>query len=191
MACDNLFDSWDTSHYNASITLNSSGNSAGQAINVSSARNLCKVEFYLRSYIGSNSKTIEARLYACSGTPGTDGIPTSTVLASSSELVINSFFAYQIISFDISYNLIANTNYCVGLWCTASGTSSIIRVGADITNSHPGNAFRNGAAVTRDAIFYLYSDEAGGEWTGTINGIVNPSHINGIPVSNISKVNGQ
>jgi hypothetical protein len=191
MACDNLFDSWDTSHYNASITLNSSGSSAGQAFRVSSARNLCEVEFYLRSYIGSGSKTIEARLYACSGTPGSTGIPTGSALASSSAITISSGFAYRIENFDISYNLATNTNYCIGIFCTASSTSSIIRVGADITNAHPGNAFGNGAAVARDAIFYFYSDEAGVGWTGTINGIVNPSHINGIPVSNISKVNGQ
>lgn len=191
MACDNLFDSWDTSHYNTSQSLVSSGNSVGQAFNVSSNRNLCKVEFYVRSYIGSGSKTIEARLYACTGTPGSTGVPTGTALATSSALTISSIFAYRIENFDISYNLVTNTNYCIGIFCTASSTSYIIRIGGDMSASHPGNMFANGAAVTKDAVFYFYSDEAGVGWTGTINGVTNPSSINGISVADISKVNGQ
>jgi len=193
MACDNVFDSYPVSDWDSSETLNSADDSVGQAfVSPAVTTNLCKVEFYTRVYVNDHSKTIQARLYACTGTPGTDGVPTGSALAVSAEVVLTSpELSYSVKSFDISYSLAASTNYCILLWCNASGTSDIIRVGTDASSpTHAGNNFRNGVQLAKDTIFYLYSDESTSGWTGTINGITDPSHINGISVANISKVNG-
>lgn len=109
--------------------------------------------------------TFEARLYACSGTPGTDGIITGAPLAvSQNTYSINKITGETLYEFGFdNYTLEANTNYCIVVFTDSNFTA--IDIACDIYSpTHAGNLVREiapGYRADRDCIFYIYHSS---EW---------------------------
>lgn len=167
----------------------------GQAFTMGSiSRCLCKSRHYINITSGT-SLTLDARVYACTGTPGTDGKPTGNALTTSTEIVYtsNSSASWKDFIFSTPYRLIGETNYCIGVYIKdKDGSGSFDH---HYTNNQIDSNYFNGNTVhpDRDAFIYIYYDpniNCGTGWTNTINGVITPSKINEIAVANISKVNG-
>lgn len=196
MACDQIIDSYDGSK-DIAEPLVVPPDYVGQAFTMgATARNICKAKFYFEAvYAGGNSIDITAKIYACSGTPGTDGVPTGVALATSETIQYtgDQAAAWVEFTFDTPYTLIATTNYCIVLECVAiDGTILYIDVSIDNTTpSHGGNycyhiAATEGYEAGYDLNFYIYYSVG---WSGKINN-VEPGKVNGIEVANIGKIIG-
>lgn len=208
MACDTIIDSYGTANRDGIMSMDTIDRFIGQAFTMGgTGRDICKAQFYLNLHDLNSGEyyTVESRIYACSGTVGSNGVPTGTALATSNSVTItqgdtgwNSWIVYDF-TFSTPYTLSASTDYCVLCYVTVANISHIvddIEMGYNVSGSHSGNLCFNhngsvGSSSTGDAIFYMYYDAGGGGgWTGTVNGITNPTKINGVAATNISKVNG-
>ncbi|MCK5609058.1 hypothetical protein KAR91_44700 [Candidatus Pacearchaeota archaeon] len=144
---------------------------------------------------GADSITLAAKIYACTGTPGTDGMQTGSALASSDEIVYTDDVASAFVTFTFSspYTLLANTNYCLVLECTAwaEDTISMARTSFDMSSpTHDGNrcyclSGTPGYNADEDHNFYAYS--AG--WAGKIIGVAPGKYID-IASTSIGKIIG-
>ena len=120
---------------------------------------------------GSPTGNCYAQLYAMTGTHGTDGKPTGSVLATSDAIAVNtisnSAWATYAFTFSGSNKVAINaTNYCVVFKYDNGTTGNYIAYGADKTSfTHAGNSFisgngstwqTEGAAPVFDSIFYAY-----------------------------------
>ena len=196
MVCDQVIDSYDGSK-DITDPLVFPGDYAGQAFTMGGiARDICKAKFYLAAvYAGGNSIDIAAKIYACSGTPGTDGVPIGVALATSNiiQYTGDQAAAWVEFTFDTPYTLIATTNYCIVVECIdIDGTILYIDASIDNTTpSHSGNycyysAGDEGYEAGEDLNFYIYY---GVNWSGKINGIT-PGKVNGIHVAFVGQVIG-
>jgi len=167
MVCDEVIDSYSENNVDAYYSFDAAGEGGAQALTNSGAHTLCAAKFYLR-YLTDNDFTFRAELYACSGTPGVNGIPTGGALAVSdthngSELTTTA----QLITFDFSgdeYDLLDGGNYCIAVMVLTL-TSGKLQVGMDNSSpTHSGNAVKNiGTWVSessRDVCFYIYEAPA-------------------------------
>lgn len=125
-------------------------------------KNLYNCSFYIYQ-TATLINSLYARLYAHSGTYGTSGVPTGSVLAESSIPVdiITNIAPGQVYTFDFdgTYELINGTNYFIAIEYTeASGN---IRCNTDFSSpSHSGNMARRVSGTwsvlsTDDLIFYV------------------------------------
>lgn len=190
MACDTIFYQHTGSTYGYPA-MNAVGRMYGEALLMSTKHKICNARFYLNP---SGDITLEARVYACSGTPGTDGIPTGSVLAisSSQSLTSSSLTTWYDFTFTTPYTLNASTNYVIGIYCTSYTADCIVyRYDAGTVANANYCTLSGYSSSVRDilGLFYYDPTETFG-WTGTINGITNPASIIGIDVENIGKVNG-
>ena len=123
-------------------------------------RTLCMAKFFINSgFISPYDITLTAELYACSGTPGTDGVMTGSALAvSDSVQITNIYNAWPEFVFSSPYELIANTSYCIALHpVVTSGSWSFMIDQSGPT--HPGNMFEDTTPEAGiDAGFYIYYD---------------------------------
>ena len=135
---------------------------------------LSSVIFYLKKQT-ANTDSVEAFLYAHTGTFGTNGTPTGTVLATSDAVSLTTLSAsdYSLITFTFSgvnkILLTPNTAYCVTLHKKVH-TSGIVYLGADASSpTHQGNSIMKGSGSwlydTEDVCFYIYGESSnGGEY---------------------------
>lgn len=116
---------------------------------------------------GSPTGNITAKLYAHTGTFGTDGKPTGSVLATSDNFDIATLTTTeQLITFSFTgadrVNLTAGTHYCIEVEYTGGDSSNYLRVGNDSSSpTHSGNAsFYDSSWQTtaNDVCFYVYAD---------------------------------
>lgn len=174
------------------------GKNFGQAFRMGGvARDIVAAKFRIVSVIGSvdDSITLAAKIYACTGTPGTDGVQTGAALATSTPIEYTESSdpfqpAWVEFTFSTPYTLNANTNYCLVLECTALtevAAAQAIVTSDDTSPTHDGNqCYYDGSPgynANEDTNFYAYS--AG--WSGKLNGIT-PGKVNG--VANIGKIIG-
>ena len=128
------------------------------------------VAFYL-SKVGSPTGDITARIYALTGTPGTNGKPTGSPLATSDAIdaSILSTTARNIYFNFIGANLMdfAAGGYCVLVTYSGGDSSNYIRVGQDSTSeTHDGNGFSSTnlsawtSSTNYDIIFYVYQSDS-------------------------------
>ncbi len=145
----------------AGITMYSGNNTvAGQAF-AASTESMSGVSFRLWK-TGSPTGTAVAKLYACSGTPGSTGVPTGAALATSSQFDVSQLNAYSTwypFNFSTPYSGSAG-NYCITIEYSGGNSSNYIYVN-DNTASHAGNEFYNNsgsnvANASRDLCFKLY-----------------------------------
>ena len=194
MACDQVIDSYegtdDTGAYYGDI-----GYYIGQALTMGGTdRDICAAKFNVAvENTGGVSIDVAAKIYACTGTPGTDGMITGSALATSNTIQFTSTStAWITFTFSTSYTLSASTNYCIVLECIAVVGNMIIAPTMDTSApSHGGNTCLNVIGlddyeVANDTNFVMYY---GVGWSGKINN-VEPGKVNGIAITNIGKITG-
>ena len=177
MACDTLIDSYSSTNKDSNYTIDSVEEAHGQAFTMGgTARDLCKAHFNLRfDFDPGETATIRAALYACTGTPGTNGRPTGAALAVSNSRELTSAdndseYRDREFVFPTPYTLEAGTNYCIVLECTAHGGSGAdVKIGKDHSSpTHTGNMcthFSDAAGWSSsadDLCFGIYYDPCGG-----------------------------
>ena len=194
MVCDQVIDSYDGSK-DTNYSLVFLGEYVGQAFIIGgTARDICKAKFYLSAtYAGGTSIDIAAKIYACTGTPGTDGKPTGAALATSDiiQYTGDQAAAWEEFIFSTPYTLLANTDYCIVLECVGV-VDFILNIDISFDNtspSHSGNYCSDvGPESAYDCNFFIYYDLGG--WSGKICGVSSPGKINSIEGANIEKVIG-
>ena len=167
---ESVIDSYDVSNYSNYIGSDTVGAAGGQAISISETRTLTKATFYLMSSVGTDY-SMAAKVWNCSGTPGTDGVRTGSALATSDSVSGADIpFIWTLINFTFStpYQLQAGTNYCVAAELI-SQTTGFPSPGYDYSSpTHSGNFFWWSTPYsTRDSIFYLYEQHTTGTITTT------------------------
>jgi len=161
MACTQIIDSYLIND-DGQLAINGVGEGYGQAFANVNQHVLCAAKFLLLYTIAQNFSWV-ANLYACTGTPGSNGKPTGAALATSdthdgSELALTK--AWITHTFAAPYTLLGNTNYCIVVEITAY-TSGNLAVRRDATTlAHAGNACYNVgagwfASPTRDCLFEI------------------------------------
>ena len=172
-----LDDSYNESNQNTSGQLNGISLFAyGQAFESLVGGELDSAKFYLRR-LGSPTGNITARIYAMTGTYGTNGRPTGSPLAESDAIDVTTIgtgsFALQTFQFSGAnrITLTAGTRYCVLVQHLGTDASNCIQVGSDNSSpTHSGNRFTGtNSALTNwfgsgetDVIFYVYVGHASG-----------------------------
>ena len=204
MACDTVIDSVETTNRNHFFNIDAIGEYSGQAFTLgSTTRDVCKASFFLNfeELDAGEYYTVRAEVRACSGTVGTNAVPTGAALATSDNVTITNgdtgWDSWTLYNFDFStpYTLTASTDYCILLYIVAENCApnDDLEFGAEYQGAHAGNYFENGSYnANYDAIFYIYydADVVATGWTGIVNGVTNPEKVNGVSVANIVKVNG-
>lgn len=126
----------------------------------------CK--FYLKK-VGSPTGNAVAKIYAHTGTFGTDGLPTGVALATSDNVDVSILTtAYQLITFTFTgaekITLTNGIKYCVVLEYSGGSFLNEITVGMDTSSSsHSGNLAIYASSWTTysayDLCFYVYRDD--------------------------------
>ncbi len=126
---------------------------------------LDSVKYYLtKGGSGILSGAMNAKLYACTGTPGSTGNVTGSALSISDTIDASTLGGYpgQWVEFYFStpYLLSASTNYVVVLEFYDGDATAYVGFGyKDASPTHPGNHVQSsGADSTRDAVFYAYQN---------------------------------
>lgn len=168
-----LTDSYSESNYvDAVIKLDNVGAKATMQSFTGNGKTLDSCKFYL-SKTGSPTGNAVAKIYAHSGTFGTNSVPTGSALATSDNLdvsgVTGSFALYTLLFSGANRITLANgTNYCLVIEYTGGDASNYISSAQDSTspthagnraNQNPSNTWFNNSS-TRDSIFYIYSVSA-------------------------------
>ena len=196
MACDQVIDSYEGSNDSGEY-LWIQTDYIGQAFLMGATpRDICKASFY-HNVEGSAPLDVDAavRIYACSGTPGTDGRPTGEALATSDILKHSSDCdaAWVTYTFSTPFTLAANTAYCAVLEFLVSDMDVLCHVKYDNTSpSHGGNYVERIAGTPayyadRDCNFRLYYGDG---WSGKICGVSSPGKVNGVAAVHIGKIIG-
>lgn len=162
-----LVDNYDFSNGDSTVSLYiSSIFRAGQSFTTDSTGGyLHSLAVQIQS-VGSPTGNIVAELYAHSGTYGTDGVPTGSVLATSGTIDVTTIPTAPSLAtfFFTGVNAVVltpNTNYALVVRVTGGNASNYINLIYDSTTpTHPGNFFFDvGSWVpigTADVIFDLY-----------------------------------
>lgn len=163
-----LADSYPTDNFGANRGLQS-GNiiRAAQSFNGVFGK-LTSVKFYCAKF-GSPTGNAVAKLYAHSGTFGTNGVPTGAALATSGNVDVSTFPTqptHTLFEFTFTganqYALVAGTKYFITIEYSGGDASNQVYVGVDDSAStHEGNgAYLIGTTwttISQDTIFYVYT----------------------------------
>jgi hypothetical protein len=150
----------------------------GQTYHNENSITLDSCSFYLRDYTNSVSD-IRVKVYAHTGTFGTDGKPTGSVLATSDDVSISQLStSFGWIDFEFSgsdrINLSQDTSYCFILECPgATNSQDGVSIGEDRTDTeYPGNltySFNAGSSWsssdTRDEFLKVYGSVGTIAWS--------------------------
>jgi hypothetical protein len=179
-----VVDSYDISNFDSTIALATVQFAAGQTFANGSSQILTSAVFVV-SKTGSPTGSAYAKLYAITGTHGTDAVPTGSPLATSEPLDVSKLSTtVDLVSFAFTdnYTMAAATNYAIVVEYTNGDVSNYIRVGTQQLGSpsHGGNFVYYTtswiADNTTDCIFYVVN---GGQVT--INATdSNPANTNEI-----------
>lgn len=141
----------------------------GTVFQAGASGTLESVKFYL-SKVGAPTGTAVARLYAKTGTYGTDAVPTGVALATSDAFSVaslsTSFAEVEIYFTGVNkYSLTSGTQYAILFdWTDGGDASNYVQMGFDNTTpSYAGNLFEvfNGGYYTaagEDVIFIVYAN---------------------------------
>lgn len=167
---ETLIDSYSESNYSYDMDAFGTVSSGswyqyGQSF-TASALPISSCKFYLRK-VGSPTGNATAKLYAHTGTFGTDGKPTGSVLATSGNLDVTTLStSYALITFTFAspYTPTNGTKYVIVLsWDGGTNdANNDIQLGADFTSpSHGGNYSRYVSSAWTglnniDICFYVY-----------------------------------
>lgn len=177
MACIYIIDSYEGSN-DAGELLWFVGDYIGQAFMMGATpRDICKASFYHDVMASAGYVDVAVQIYACTGTPGTDGEPTGAALATSDIIryTANQDAAWTLYTFSTPFTLEANTAYCAVLEFLVSSDMGV-QCAVDYDNTsptHDGNYIEeiagfNSYHVGRDCNFKLYYDGPDLEYSITI-----------------------
>lgn len=176
-----LLDSYSENNYDDEIIMPIEHPSAtlydsviGQTFTPDETGLLTSCKFYLRKKgAPSPEATFEARLYAMTGTFGTNGLPTGSILATSDSKTMEDdlFTSFQLIefTFDGTYEIVTGSYYCICVVTTEErvlGLTNCMEIGVDTSSfDHAGNSFSYYSSAWRpyfasrcDICFYVYGD---------------------------------
>jgi hypothetical protein len=173
-----IIDSYPEANANRGIAVYGTQNGTGNSFACdTNGYSIYSSKFYIRKG-GSPTGSVVSKLYAVSGTYGTDNIPTGSALATSNNFDISTLTtSYQLIEFTFStgYTLVSGTKYFISIEYSGGDGSNFLDSSFDDSPGHGGNrAYLNGGSWTavsaQDDIFYVYG-------TGTnikkVNGVSN------------------
>jgi hypothetical protein len=164
-AAGNSIDTYATSNQSGSITqYNGNNEQVGLAITLASGQSLQGIKFYLKK-LGSPTGVMQAKIFASSGTVGTSGIPTGTVLQTSIDVdcsVLTTSFSLISFWFEEPY-VAAAGDICVLLEYKMGDASNNVINGTDSSSpTHGSNVFKTNtsnaswaADTSQDLIFDL------------------------------------
>lgn len=162
LGSESLADSYSESNWSASYT--NTARTYGQSF-VGNGSLLSSVKFYISST--STGGTLQAELYAHTGTYGAGGTGTGSSLATSATINANTISSsLTLVTFTFSgannVELVNGTNYVIGLRKTGVDLSTIAQGYDNTSPTHAGNSSREDAGVwaaltADDLIFYLYT----------------------------------
>jgi hypothetical protein len=143
----------------------------GQTFKPSVCANISTCKFYLKNN-GATTGNAVAKIYAMTGTYGTNGVPTGSALATSNNYDVSGLTtspALITFTFATPYLLIKDTEYCLTIEWAGNAGGNYIQPGQDSSSpSHGGNMFGHNtggsysAYSNYDAAFYVYGVEAAG-----------------------------
>ncbi len=150
----------------------------GQALALGSAYSISGARFWLNK-TGSPTGNMYFKLYACTGTPGSGGVPTGSALATSGAISAATLSATAApVEFTLATPYAASAgNYCVLIEYSGGDASNRVEVTNNMSGSHGGNQFyyRSGYSVDTgyDCYFQLIATVAdatapGYRYLGTI-----------------------
>jgi hypothetical protein len=164
-----IIDSYSETHRNNQQGIRGSGSGpmeSGEAIpSHAAAFTISSIKFDLAK-VGSPSGLIYANVYACTGTPGSTGIPTGASLGTSIGIdasTLSTSWTLVEFTFATPVSIAAGANYCISASYSGGNGIYTVYTGLDgISPSHPGNWFVNGwrAIPSYDMIFYVYGNWA-------------------------------
>ena len=195
MACDQIIDSYEGSDDTGAF-YGDVGYYIGQAFTMGGTeRDICAAKFnVVVEDNGGTSIDVAAKVYACSGTPGTDGIISGAALATSDSIQFTSAgTTWTTFTFSTPYTLTATTNYCIVLECVAVVGNMVVGPTMDTTApTHDGNTCLNVIGIddyenNNDTNFYIYYGDG---WSGKICGVSSPGKVNGVAAVHIGKIIG-
>lgn len=162
----------ETNDDNPLAVSNENSLAVSQAFHVTDGGNLVQATFYLRNLFGLTGDSF-AKLYALTGSFGTDAAPTGSALATSGSVAVGGIPAsLTLIDFMFSggnqYALQAGTDYCIVFEFTGGDGSHFMQIGRDVSSpSHAGNGATTNdnsawvGASSYDIPFYVYAESAG------------------------------
>lgn len=161
-----LIDSYSETNQDTFFTLGIfSRTQFGQTFAVTTDLILDSCKFYMCK-ANSPSGNFTAKVYAMTGTFGTNGVPTGSALAISDPIVASSIstsFTLYTLNFTGAnrITLVGGVNYCILIDYPGADR---IKIGEDVSSpSHGGNAFSfvspNYTAGTGDTCFYVYGSD--------------------------------
>jgi len=164
----NLIDSFAESNFDSTLDAGDTINHAGGqsiVLPVNRTYTLNQLQFMLAK-VGACTGNAYAKVYAATGTPGTDGAPTGSVLGTSDAVDTSKLSAGCRVPFNFSTPVVVSGgNVCVEMYFSGGnyGAGAYVGLGADGSSpSHAGNwYYRNSSDVVTaqsgtDAVFYLY-----------------------------------
>lgn len=155
-------DSYAEANQDSVIGLYAGSNTiTGQAVSLATNAVITGAKFFLVKQ-GTPTGTVYVELYACSGAPGSTGVPTGAVLASASFDVttLTTVLTLYTYTFSAAYAAAAG-NYCVLVRFDGGSVGNSCNVGIDLSApAHAGNCFINTLASptaypSYDTVFYL------------------------------------
>lgn len=163
-----VLDSYSETNEDSSGNMASDSNTAmGQAFTASAGK-LTSVKFYLKK-TGSPTGNATAKLYAATGTVGTNATATGAALATSSTSLdvstLTTSYALKEFTFTGAdqYAMVSGNGYVVAVEFSGGGAGNSLNMGYDGSSpTHAGNlAFKNSSAVwtsdgNSDTAFYIY-----------------------------------
>lgn len=160
-------DSYSETNQSGQAETSSEYTAIGQSFTADTTTKIFQCKFYLKKD-NLPTGTAVAKLYAHTGTYGTDGKPTGGVLATSDPYTVSDLTtSFQLITFTFTgvnrYEMSAGTYYCIVVDYTAGDNSNHLCFGSDLSApSHDGNLLEysnvsgwNGNG-SYDLCFYVY-----------------------------------
>jgi hypothetical protein len=159
----------DTSNL-GSILLNSTGNTRAGMTHIGDGTALNSTKFYLRK-TGSPTGNANVKVYAMSGTFGSNGVPTGSVLATSGNLDVSTLTTsnqWITFTFDGSFTPTNGTPYCFELNYSGGDGSNGVNIVRSTGSLPAGNRFIYSGSYSGDnTLAFLY--EVHGVNNGKIN----------------------
>lgn len=158
----NLIDSYSETNQDSTVLLSSTKTGGAQCFHGVSKP--LKIAKWFLVKTGSPTGNAVAKLYALTGTFGTNGVPTGAALATSDNFDVSTLTtSLQLISFTFStpFTMSTGTDYALSIEYSGSSGGNSISIGLDlISSTHAGNASTVNSGVwsnqTGDYPFYVY-----------------------------------
>lgn len=166
-----LIDGYSGGHEDATASLNGVRTAVGQVFVPASSAYLRFCQFVV-SKEGAPTGTMVAKLYAVSGTPGLNALPSGPPLLTSAPINVASFSSWPTLtpmSFEFppaAYLIRAGVPHAVVVEYLNGTASNTVPIPKDNAGTHAGNKveFSSGAWVADaplDMVFYVYGDSPG------------------------------